>query len=836
MTYPVQVYTQLIPPYTPFAPAYYSGFQEKLKVTLINSDMQQPLLSVYLRMRITSSIFSINTPDEVFTPPIQLQAGVPLQISSSDLAPYFQQNNMRISGGQAQFYRTRMFPDNFYRFNFEVYDVNTRRLLSNPRVGFAQAMITAGDPPRLNLPKKGEVIVESNIPNILFTWTPRHMTSVAAAYGTEYEISLAEIYDKQTSPENAFQYSRILYTEHTRSTSFIHTLAQPLLISGMRYAWRVRAVAREGLEDANVFKNEGYSEIFWFDYAADCAPVQQTVAAVEKKSVLITWIPTKAIEYTVEYRKKGSSRWYPGPVSGNESRLYGLEPGITYEYRIGSRCVANDVLNYSALKSFTMPDKPERNPECGLLPEVNLSNRTPAEELLPSMPIFVGDFPVFISTVTGNNGRFSGTGYVGIPFLGLLKVAVVFNNIFVNNDLHLVEGFIEVKYDENGKSMMIDVDELLTGGKGVGDIRSGEEKAAYMTNYSINPNVPIEIKETTIDNLSDEIKNSMGYNTSDGQNGSATVYVITVEDSDGNKHDIVVDALPAMVTDKDGNMYEINEKGEMLEVLTFENPQEGGNNTTIDEKKAKEKVNTLLDSLIINIKTKLQNSDDQMFQLAYKNTGNLKNIVTFDINVGSGGQHINKKISIGRATVIEGENTDGSDGDIMATIFHEYMHYVCFISNIYPKRYQYTIEEGIVYTENIPTGEEMEDNSTFIDRAYRTFLLTKYNVDYDKYINYPDDYKQLSESQRKEVDEYIKENNLSPQKKVVNYPYSPSNYAKDELNAHKKTLEASSLGLFTFSQKKLNFYDKELKRYQEKYDNCVNIERNYNYTPEGYKK
>ncbi|MDR3218179.1 MAG: hypothetical protein LBU22_04235, partial [Dysgonamonadaceae bacterium] len=152
--------TQLIPPYTPYLPSYYSGIMGKLKVTLLNLDMQQPMLNVYLRMRITSSMFSITTPDEVFTPNIQIPAGMPVTISLSDLIPYFRQENMRISGNRSQFLQTQMLPDNFYRFHFEVFDVATRRLLSNPRMGFAQAMITAGDPPKLNLPEKGKVITD----------------------------------------------------------------------------------------------------------------------------------------------------------------------------------------------------------------------------------------------------------------------------------------------------------------------------------------------------------------------------------------------------------------------------------------------------------------------------------------------------------------------------------------------------------------------------------------------------------------------------------------------------------------------------------------------------
>jgi hypothetical protein len=332
----------------------------------------------------------------------------------------------------------------------------------------------------------------------------------------------------------------------------------------------------------------------------------------------------------------------------------------------------------------------------------------------------------------------------------------------------------------------------------------------------------------------------MGYTPAGGENAPA--YIITFEDEDGKKHDIVVDSLPATVADKDGDVYKItkDEDGsvhteKIEEILASENLQDR-NNSNIDVEKTKEKVRTLVDSLIVNIKNKLYDSNDQIFQLAYKNTDDLNKITTFDVNIGSGGQHINKNIFIGRAGVVEGVNTDGSDGDIMATIFHEYIHYVCFISSMFPKRYQYSIEEGIVYSEKIPIGEELEDEATFRYRVYLLFLMEKYNIDYEKYSTYPDDYGNLNENQRKELDGYIKKNKLSPTKTIIYDLYIPSNHIKDELNAHSKTLEAVSLELFTFSQKKIIFYNNELKRYQNMYNKSLDIERKYNYAPDGYKK
>ncbi|MFT4072524.1 MAG: hypothetical protein QM654_11485 [Dysgonamonadaceae bacterium] len=555
-TYPVQVYTQLTPPYTPHLPAYYTGTQAKLRLMLVNTDMQQPLVRVYLRMKILSSSLSLVTPPEVYTPGLELQAGVPLSLSLNDLVPYFKKENLRISGGQSEFYRTQMLPDNFYRFYFEVYEEGTNRLVSNPRMGFAQAMIASGEPPILNLPQKGTVITESNIPSIMFSWTPRHMNSTAAAYGMEYALSLVEIYDKQVAPEAAFDYSRVLYTETIKSTSFIHTAAQPLLIPGMRYAWRVQAKAREGVDEISVFKNNGFSQVSWFDYTADCKTVQNSGAIYESGYVDISWQDVGAMEYTVEYRKKGTSRWYTGTIDKPLlSRLYNLQAGKEYEYRIGSRCVAGDAFLYNDLQAFRIPDRQESGPNCGLMPDVNLTNRTPARELQSGMPVLVGDFPVFITKVSGS-GRFTGEGYVGIPYLQGAQIAVTFKDIVVNTDNRLVEGFFETKYDTKNNNLLFDGDQYQTGGKGVGDIRSGEEKKRYIIDYTLNSDLGGTY--TYIEPSKDEIKESEDYQLSKGKNESYCI--ITLTDTDGNKHQVKVKELPATLLDKEGNEYEITER------------------------------------------------------------------------------------------------------------------------------------------------------------------------------------------------------------------------------------------------------------------------------------
>lgn len=62
----------------------------------------------------------------------------------------------------------------------------------------------------------------------------------------------------------------------------------------MRYAWRVQAIAKEGIEDTNVFKNEGYSQIFWFDYKGNCPVVTTSGVITKGMEASVSWQPTQA--------------------------------------------------------------------------------------------------------------------------------------------------------------------------------------------------------------------------------------------------------------------------------------------------------------------------------------------------------------------------------------------------------------------------------------------------------------------------------------------------------------------------------------------------------------
>ena len=118
---------------------------------------------------------------------------------------------------------------------------------------------------------------------------------------------------------------------------------------------------------------------------------------------------------------------------------------------------------------------------------------------------------------------------------------------------------------------------LLTGGKGTGDIRSGEERAQYTVDFTINPD--FKAKPVKEDRTADEIAEGSGYTFAKGENDK---YTFILTDSDGNGHKTETDEMPAIIQDKNGNTYEVDEKGEIKQVLSTNLSQLGYTATVLD--------------------------------------------------------------------------------------------------------------------------------------------------------------------------------------------------------------------------------------------------------------
>ncbi|KFF17761.1 fibronectin type III domain-containing protein [Flavobacterium hydatis] len=496
----------------------------KMRLLINPTDISISQRQVRLKLYIQGNGLNIQTNDYmVGQRPIFINGGELQTLTNTDIGALFRLENLQ--GITALQYANGL-PEGMYSFCFEMFDYMTNQRISQKSC--ASLYLILNDPPLLNTPQKNEQIASSDFPNIMFTWTPRQMN----ATNISYKFELKRLIDPTLDPQFAFQMSPLLYEETLFGTALLYNLSMPILTPGMRYAWRVRAISTTGLSENAVFKNDGYSEIYSFKYTASCAaPTFLLSESQSSKSVKITWegVPEHT-RYQVQYKKQNvrNAQWFSTNSLNTQSLITNLEPGLTYQFRVGSSCdPATDGVQsftYSGISTFTTPTETSGVPayNCGIIPQINIQNQKPLTNLIQSETFKAGDFPVTILELKGENSPYSGRGYIIVPYLKDTKIAVEFNNIVVNTDYQLISGIVETSYNPEWKNVT-DVEDFTGEGQG----------------GQIEETVPFEIKDIIINPNGDIVVNG-----NDGQQvtipgGKDTV----ITDSKGNTYTV----------DKDGN-------------------------------------------------------------------------------------------------------------------------------------------------------------------------------------------------------------------------------------------------------------------------------------------
>jgi hypothetical protein len=477
-TFPVTISTQITQP----SPIYLNNYADAttinspIKVQIALNDLTISNRQIRLKCYFQGQSISLMTNDFVVgARDLFLEGGVPLRLTNVDLAPYFEYQNL-LGVNQNQY--AQALPEGIYTFSVEVYDFATNKKLSKKTS--VTTIIFQNDPPFLNLPLNNASIMQQNIQNIIFSWTPRQIN----VSNVEYEFSLVEIWDKYTPVQNAFAYSPPLYTTTTRSTTLQYGVSEPQLLPGKKYAWRVKAKALLGAEEVGVFKNNGYSEIFSFTYETYCtAPLAITTTDISQDQATITWSgDIDNFDYQVNYREKNAdSDWYKIVTPREFATISNLKPSATYEYTVGASCEVGKY-THSTIQEFTTMAKDEiAFVGCGIKPDpADLANKNPLPELFANDVVKAGDFPIVVLHSSGSNGKFSGDGYVTLPFLEKFRtlidaanaaggpdigkysrIRITFDNIGVNTDFKLISGEIIASYDPTW-SNMADGDKILT--------------------------------------------------------------------------------------------------------------------------------------------------------------------------------------------------------------------------------------------------------------------------------------------------------------------------------------------------------------------------------------
>lgn len=552
---PVQVMPQLLPPYSLQVSEYFSGATPKIQVLLLNRDINQPTIQVKLRMTVESQNCRLRTKDNAQTPSFTLTSGVPYYLQPHELQAYFAAANLDFTGGytEQQYVQTGRLPEGLYSFYFEAFELYSGNLVSNK--GFSLAWLTLADPPILNTPAKAEAVNPADPQNIIFNWTPRHNTSPTAAYYTDYIFTLVEYNDQSLGPDAAFTSSPPLYTDSVQATTFLYGPDKPQLVPAKRYAWRVQAKAKSGGQQLAMFRNNGFSEVFWFTYQNLCPAPLGVSASVQGQRVAIEWQNNpQHLEWKAEYRQQNlaDAQWFSITNTLPRVMLTDLKPGTTYEYRVGGACMAGQ-FTYGSLLSFTTAGANVSNlVNCGdsTLPAPGGGNTL--QTLVAGDTLRAGSFTVHVGHATGS-GSFSGTGYVMVPWLANAKVEVRFSNITLSLDRKLLTGVIETTYDPS-ESGIDDIDEyvdIFTAGYGLGDVVSGLVTADTVVAFTIQ--MPNGI----------QVQTPAGYDSATGI-GSGPITIILQPQGGGNSSSYTVDKLPTTILDAGGNLYQVDKNGQVV--------------------------------------------------------------------------------------------------------------------------------------------------------------------------------------------------------------------------------------------------------------------------------
>ena len=557
--FPIHATVQWPSPQSPYLADYSTAGRDRLIVTLLNRDQQQPLLLAKLRLQLKSGGFTAKNREEVVYPMLELNTGVPIRLTSIDLAPYLQPQNLQTTGNL----HNGQLPTGYAELSVQVVDYYTARPLSDWHT--ARTYLDVKKPPILNLPEQDAQVALRNPLFIRFQWTPRHQ----GLSGTEYEFVLKELPDNGVAPQSAFAYGQEIYRTHTRSTSLSYTHLDPLLLPNRRYAWQVRALSREGVAEFGMFEHGGYSEISWFTLNNQCDAPRGLKAQPRFAKVDLSWSKVLGTTgYIVECRPKTKLNvyeWSQTEVAGDQLTLSQLKPGWTYEWRVGTRCTGNRPV-FSEVREFTLSKYNETLlADCGKEPvRPDLAQDPHLGIRAGDIVTIGGDYPMSITEVSPlGDGWYAGKGKTRLKSIIDAPIALRFDRLRINVDKYQIDGTVEASYDES-KAKIVNLDYVDDGGKDIkpATIRMREHKM----NFTL-PDIPQLIYNPKIGELE----------TTDAEGNPQTIKIDVPENASYES------IFPMLVTDNKGNTYQISP--------SEQNTEETGNDVENENKGKKIELN-----------------------------------------------------------------------------------------------------------------------------------------------------------------------------------------------------------------------------------------------------
>jgi hypothetical protein len=316
-----------------------------------------------------------------------------------------------------------------------------------------------------------------------------------------------------------------------------------------------------GIDELDLFKNNGFSETVMFTFGDECKPpVGFSGETISPKRIGAKWKTAfNQTEFTVRYREKGDAEaaWFEEETFLSDIKINGLKPDTEYEMQVSAGC-GTLTSDYTPL--ITTRTELDRNDEfaCGATPDVfGLENTTILPSLRKGDYIYVNDFDIRIDSIGGGNGVYSGTGIAEMPFLSLVKVRVRFSGITINTDYRMIDGQVFSVYNPNSRSMVdLDKEDDITEGETDSDATSDGTTSDEFNGTEV-------VVDADIDSVYVNDAGSIAVQMADG----TTQTIIPETNEDGTSAD-------TRITDSNGDSWIVDSEGSVSENPALGNQEE----------------------------------------------------------------------------------------------------------------------------------------------------------------------------------------------------------------------------------------------------------------------
>ncbi len=451
-SYPVQLNLQLLPPFSGYLPDYGAPGNDNFRVLVLFTDFSYASYDLKLKIRIEGQGITLQSQSWYFAGPFTVTPGVPQLLSGSDLSGLVNGNHLDFSGiTRAQYDQRKVLPEGFYTITVTAYDYANPLPVQVSNEAVTQAWMVINDPPYLNLPACNSTVQPLTPQQVTFSWTAMNLASPSSAPGSEYTFELWEIFPANQSPGNIIASTAPIFSVTTSQTMFNYGIAEPPLVVGREYVWRVRAQDLEGRE---LFRNNGFSQFCTFSYGStlsllgNMANIELHAQALTHRQARCWWDSLSVYEtYRLEFRKTGSTNWFPLITSRAAVRIPDLEPNSDYEARVTGFFPGGNAGPLSNTVTWHTPLQPVYN--CGdQSPPPALPNFHPLTQANPGMTWQVGQFEMSVVSLdnpVNTGGWYSGLGKITLPFGP--AVACSFSAVMIGEDHVMYAGEVRAITD-----------------------------------------------------------------------------------------------------------------------------------------------------------------------------------------------------------------------------------------------------------------------------------------------------------------------------------------------------------------------------------------------------